>query len=96
MNSPTPSIGFELKEKIASLEQSLLERHPRMPTLLREIWTALKKQPENVTLLSEEDIAKIVSGLQTHTQTFLAQQTVGSKKSTKSIQARLANLEDDL
>jgi hypothetical protein len=90
------SIGFELREKVAALETALLEKHPRMPTLLREIWLALKAQPENVTLMSEEDIQKIVAGLQVQTQTFLAAKTVGSKSSSKSIQARLANLGDDL
>jgi hypothetical protein len=94
MNTPIPQ-GFELKEKVAALSQAILSRHPTMPTLLREIHGALKKQPENITILSEEDIQTVFRGLEQHTQTFLAQQTVGSKKSSKSIAAKLANLGDD-
>lgn len=68
-----------IREKIGSLQSALLERHPRMPTLLQEIHTALRAQPENVTLLPEEDIAVIVQGLQVQTNTFLAETVTKSK-----------------
>jgi len=63
---------FELQSKIIELQEMLLSKHPRMPTLLREIHTALRAQPENVTLLQESEIAVVVSGLKVQTQTEFA------------------------
>lgn len=59
----------QLKEKVLSLQTALLSQHPNMPILLREIHTALKADPEIVTLMSEEEIAVVVSGLKVQTQT---------------------------
>lgn len=73
--------GFELKEKVASLQAMLLEKHPKMPTLLREIHTALKAQPENITLLDEKEAAAIVNGLKIQTQTEFASSIVKTSKS---------------
>ena len=61
------ALGFELAEKVQSLSKLILDKHPRMPVLLREIHTALSLQPENVTLMSEEEIGIIVSGLKVQT-----------------------------
>lgn len=66
MTSPIPQ-GFELKSKVTELESAMLARHPRMPQLLQEIWKALRDQPENVTLMSEEDIRIVVNGLKQQT-----------------------------
>lgn len=59
--------GFELKEKVAQLSAAMLDQHPRIPVLLREIHTALLAQPENVTLMTEDEICVIVSGLMKQT-----------------------------
>lgn len=92
----TVPAGFELKEKVAMLSQAILDRHPTMPTLLREIHTTLRKQPENVTLLSDEEIAILVRGLENQTNTYLASTVTGAKKSTtKSLTAKLNALGDD-
>lgn len=86
MNTATqPTVPFELQEKIASLQNAILEKHPTMPTLLREIHTALRKQPENVVILSEEDIGIIVRGLEVQTNTFLADTVSKSSKSTSAV-----------
>lgn len=74
----------QLSEKIASLQSTILSRHPTMPTLLQEIWRTLKAQPENVTLMTEEEIGIIVSGLQQQTNTSLA---VAVSKSSKTAAA---------
>jgi hypothetical protein len=99
MNSPTtPTIGFELKEKVASLEAAILDKHPRMPTLLQEIWKTLKQYPENVTLMNEEEIATVVRGLERQTGVFLAESvTAGSKKArtTETLKAKIAKLGED-
>lgn len=79
--------GFELKEKVAQLQSMLMGQHPQMPTLLREIHLALKKQPENVTLLSEEDIHTIFQGLEKQTGTFLAESVAKNAKKPSSVAA---------
>jgi len=77
--------GSELYDKVIELQTSLLDRHPRMPGLLREIHTALRAQPENVTLLSEDQISVIVNGLKVQTGVeFAAAATKGTAKGIKS------------
>lgn len=73
--------AYILKEKVAELGAALLERHPKMPTLLREIHTTLSKYPEQVTLLAEEDIAVIVNGLKVQTGVEFASAASVSKPS---------------
>ena len=60
----------QIRMSIAELQQCILAAHPRLPVLLRDIHKVLKSDPDCVTLLSEEDIGIIVSGLkiQTHLQ----------------------------
>lgn len=71
-------IAAELKSKVAELEQSVLHKHPNMPGLLREIWMTIKKYPEQVTLLEEDDIRKVVDGLKVQTGVeFVATATKG-------------------
>ncbi len=91
-----PGEGYQLKEKVAELATFILEKHPRMPTLLREIHTTLGKYPEQVTLLGEEEIGVIVSGLAVQTNTMFAQAMVkGSASTTKSLVKKVAQLGAD-
>ena len=93
MNTSTLGIGFELREKVLALQQSILDKHPRMPVLLREIHTALLAQPENVTLMSEEEISILVSGLKVQTGTEFASSMVkGSTAVSKSMTSKIKNL----
>ena len=71
----------QLSERILSLQSAILSKHPTMPSLLQEIWKALKAQPENVTLMSEEEIAIVVQGLQAQTGVSLAASVSKSAKS---------------
>lgn len=73
-------LGFEFLDKINELELALLERHPRMPLLLREVYSALRKQPENVVLANEEELAIIVQGLDHQTGNELAALAVSQVK----------------
>ncbi len=85
----------QLQEKVLSLDSAIKSRHPTMPTLLQEIWRALKAQPENVTLMTEEEIGIVVSGLQQQTNTSLAQSVVKASKSAsanKSVAAKISQL----
>ena len=89
----TSKLAFEFQEKLASLQEAVLSRHPRMPTLLQEIHRTLKAQPENVTLMSEDEIAIVVSGLMQQTQTVLVKQTVSpSKAASESVKNKIAQL----
>ena len=72
-------LPFELEEKLASLDNLIKEKNPRMPTLLQEIHAALRQQPENVVLLSEEEIRTIIEGLKIQTGVAFAQSAVSSK-----------------
>lgn len=84
-NLPSAS---ELDRNVQELQEALLARHPRMPGLLREIHTALRAQPENVTLLNEDQISVIVNGLKVQTGVEFA--AISAKSSSKGIKAKIA------
>lgn len=87
-------VGFILKEKVASLQDALLTKHPRLPTLLHEIHECLKTYPEQVTLLAPEEICTIVNGLQKQTGVEFA--LAAQKGSgTKNAVAKIKNLGAD-
>lgn len=75
-----------IKMKIAELQESILQAHPRMPMLLRDIHSVLKSDPDNVTLLSEEDIGIIVSVLKLQTKTEITAKTLAKKTTLKNTQ----------
>lgn len=79
------TLSFAIKEQIESLNQALLSQHPQMPSLLRDIWKTLKANPDQVTLLEEEEIGIIVNGLKKQTATEIA--TNALKTKTKSIKS---------
>lgn len=69
----------QIKCAVGELQTALLEQHPKMPTLLHEIWKTLKENPEQVTILEEPEIAIIVSGLKKQTSTEIAMAAIKSK-----------------
>jgi hypothetical protein len=79
------SLDQELQMKIASLEAAILESHPTIPILLQQIHRQLKADPACVTLLSEDEIGIIVSGLKRQTQTELV--SASMKKPSKSLKS---------
>lgn len=92
---PATSVDtFQLKEKIAALSTRLLTADPMMPVLLREIHTMLRKDPEQVTLLEEEEIGIIVNGLKVQTNTELV--TTAVKNSTTSALKKKGPLNVDM
>ena len=76
----------QLQEKVGKLQEALLSAHPSMPVLLRDIHNQLKADPEVVTILSDEMIGIIVSGLMKQTNTVIMASVVkkGTGKSLKS------------
>jgi len=77
------SLPFSLEEKLTSLDSLLKERSPLIKVALQEIHTLLKKQPENVTILSEEQIASIVQSLEQVTGEHFAISATKGTGSTK-------------
>jgi hypothetical protein len=64
--------AYEIREKLARLESSLKESTPGIATLLRDIHGQLKKDPDIVTLLSDEECNTLVQGLKKQTSTEIA------------------------
>lgn len=80
--------GFELKEKVSALSEAILSKHPTMKSLLREIHTTVSKYPEQITLLSEDDISQIVKGLMVTTGIEFAEKAMKAPATvTKKIKA---------
>jgi hypothetical protein len=77
--------------KISELHQAILEDHPTMPSLLREIHQNLKLDPENVTLLNPEEVSVIISGLMQQTDTTI---TTSILKGTKGKSAKNLSVDD--
>ena len=81
--------GSELFDKVSALQEALLSRHPSMPGLLREIHSVSRSQPENVTLLNEDQISIIVNGLKEQTGVVFAKAAMSS--GTKGLKAKIAS-----
>ena len=95
MSTQSNSNLYEIKEKIASLEEALISEHPQIPTILRDIHKKLKADEECVTLLSEEECGTIVRGLKKQTSTEIATKAV-KKAKTKTKKALSKITLDDL
>lgn len=74
----------KLEMNLASLEASLLEKDPQMPTHLRAIHSLLISYPETVHLLDDSEIASIISGAEAHTNTEIVKATA-AKTSRKKV-----------
>lgn len=86
--------AYLLAEKVSELSAALTARHPKMPTLLREIHQTLSKYPEQVTLMSEEDIHAVVEGLKVQTGVEFAN-TVTKPSAAKSLKGKIDKLGAD-
>lgn len=81
MNSPS----YALQEKLIALDTALDAASPTMKGLLQDIHNNIKQDPEQVTLLSEEDISILVRGLKKQTATEITTTALKSKSSTKAL-----------
>lgn len=73
----------EIEMKIAQLREQLLKDTPALPTILQQIKMYLSKNPEVVTLLSEEQIGEIVQAAQRVSQVKIVEAAMkgrGGKK----------------
>lgn len=64
--SQAPASEHPLRMELAELEQALLNELPEFKTILKDIHSKLRQDPELVTALSEEEIESIVVGLTRH------------------------------
>jgi hypothetical protein len=74
-----------IRLKIAELQDAILQVHPKLPILLKEIHTILKNDPAVVTVLDETEIASIVNGLKLQTKTEITASALKKKTSLKSV-----------
>ena len=74
-----------IKMQIAELQDLILQAHPRMPVLLQDIHKILKADPDNVTLLTEDEIGVITTGLMKHTQVEISTSALKTAKKRKDI-----------
>lgn len=92
----TDSVSHEaIRFKLADLDSAIKSDHPRMAGILREIHQAQAKDPELVTILSEEEIGILVSGLEKHKNIHIVQ-ALAKKKSGASGKALKSTTVDDL
>ena len=66
--------------KLDELHEAILASHPSMPTLLQQIHRNLQLDPEQITLLSQEQVAVIVKGLSKQTQTEIVTSIISGGK----------------
>lgn len=85
---------LSIKSKILEMNTALLSNNPIMPILLREIHSHLRKDPELVTIISEEEIGMIVNGLKKQTSTELVTSTI-KQSTTKATKEKLSKVSVD-
>jgi len=86
------AITFALQEKVAELSAALLSKHPTMPSLLQTIHKTLRQYPEQVTVLSPQELNVVVEGLKVQTMTVFAEKTTKpSTSATASLKKAIAS-----
>lgn len=78
------NLSDQLKEKVLQVQSALLAAHPSLPGLLAEIHKTLKNDPAQVTLLDEDEIGILVSGLSYQTKVEIAT-TMAKDKTGKAM-----------
>ena len=90
----TSDQAFEVKEKLAALESALVSEYPLIPSLLREILTKLKNDPDNVTVLTADECAVLVRGLSHQTKTEISVKAAKAVSKTSRKAASKITLDD--
>ena len=81
-----PDVVAKLTMSLASLEAALLEKDPMMPSHLRASHQLLISYPETVHLLDDE-IARLISAAQIHTQIEIVKAGTAKAGGRKKISA---------
>lgn len=82
-------VHFNFLSKLKELETALLVRDPQMKTHLAAIHKTMIQYDDIPNLLSAQEIAKIMSAQQVHTNTTLAQTVAKKSSSKKSVTSNL-------
>jgi hypothetical protein len=82
-----PDVVAKLTMSLASLEQALLEKDPMMPQHLRASHQLLLSYPETVHLLDDDEIARLISAAQIHTQIEIVKAGTAKAGGRKKISA---------
>lgn len=82
-----PDVVAKLTMSLAQLEQALLEKDPMMPSHLRASHQLLISYPETVHLLDDDEIARLISAAQIHTQIEIVKAGTARAGSRKKITA---------
>lgn len=71
--------ALPFKNMLLELEEKLNNRVENFPYLLRDVHQHLRKDPEIVTILTDEEIGLVIRGLKTMTGTILGTTTAAKK-----------------
>jgi hypothetical protein len=85
-------VTFELRQKVGELSKAMLDRHPSMPSLLRDIHRTLRQYPEQVTILEPEELNKIVEGLVVQTGISFATSASSKTAANKSLTNKIKTM----
>lgn len=75
----------QMTEKLLSLQNALTSAHPQLPSLLREIHTTLRKDPDLVTALTDIQISIVIAALKKQTATEIVSSASKKTSSTKAL-----------
>lgn len=84
-----------LKLKMAELEAALLQELPEMRVILKDIHDALKEDPENVTILSDEERGIIIRGLKRSVNEEIAVSSSKKPTTAAAVKKSMKNKSED-
>jgi len=85
INFDPASIEYQVKEKLAALEEALKEGLPNIAAILRPLHKQLKDDPDIVTTLTEEECAIIAKGLAKQTAVNITEKLTKTTSRKKSL-----------
>lgn len=95
MSDAIDPVVQQVKERLAAIKDKLLEQDPLLPVHLSAIHQTLIQYEELVHLLSDAEIAVLVSGQKKHAGVQLVTQAVTKKTGPKTV-PRGQSISDDL
>lgn len=87
-----PINAYELRERISKLDILIKAAHPVMPVMLKQIHDQLATDPEVVTVLTDDEIGIIVTGLKRKMNVEIMT-TPAKKETTKVLKSKANNID---
>lgn len=92
LNFENSKIDFRIQEKLIELQNHFDDNHPEMRTALKAIHVIINKDPEQATLLTDEELSVIVRA-----QASISKTEISTKQLKKAPKKALKNTTiDDL